>query len=210
MDFLKLRKEMVEHQLIPRGINDKEVLNAFLKVPRELFIPENLRNFAYDDSPVPIGENQTISQPYIVALMTQSLKITKKDKILEIGTGSGYQTAILAEIGCNLFSIEKRSDLAQKAGKVLEELGYKVKIKVGDGTLGWQELNPYDGIIVTAGGPKIPNSLFKQLKEKGRMVIPIGDLYHQELTLIRKFKGKKIIEELGGCRFVNLEGKEGW
>ncbi|MCK9265644.1 protein-L-isoaspartate(D-aspartate) O-methyltransferase [bacterium] len=210
MDFLKLRKEMVDSQLIPRGIRDKNVLNAFLRVPRELFVPKDLRHFAYNDSPVLIGEGQTISQPYIVALMTQALNISKNDKILEIGTGSGYQSAILAEMGCVLYSIEKRSELAQRAEKVLKQLGYNVKIKVGDGTLGWQEFSPYDGIIVTAGGPTMPNSLFNQLREEGRMVIPIGDLHYQELTLIKKVKGKRVIEELGGCRFVNLEGKEGW
>ena len=210
MDFFKLRKEMVDSQLIPRGIRDKNVLNAFLKVPRELFVPEDLRHFAYNDSPVLIGEGQTISQPYIVALMTQALKISKNDKILEIGTGSGYQSTILAEMGCVVYSVEKRSELAQRAEKVLKQLGYDVKIKVGDGTLGWQEFSPYDWIIVTAGGPTMPSSLFNQLREEGRMVIPIGDLHYQELTLIKKVKGKRVVEELGGCRFVNLEGKEGW
>jgi protein-L-isoaspartate(D-aspartate) O-methyltransferase len=142
--------------------------------------------------------------------MTQALKISKNDKILEIGTGSGYQSTILAEMGCVVYSVEKRSELAQRAEKVLKQLGYDVKIKVGDGTLGWQEFSPYDGIIVTAGGPTMPSSLFNQLREEGRMVIPIGDLHYQELTLIKKVKGKRVVEELGGCRFVNLEGKEGW
>ncbi|HNS32734.1 MAG TPA: protein-L-isoaspartate(D-aspartate) O-methyltransferase [bacterium] len=210
MKFAEARKEMVYSQLTPRGITDKNVIRAFLKVPRELFVPYGERSFAYEDGPLSIGAGQTISQPYIVALMTQSLKLKRDEKVLEIGTGSGYQAAILAEMGCLVYSVERYSSLAEKAGTILRELGYEVKIKVGDGTLGWVEFSPFDKIIVTAGGPRIPDSLFAQLKDKGRMVIPVGDLYYQELTLVTRLKGRRKTESLGGCQFVKLHGREGW
>ncbi|MCS7180855.1 MAG: protein-L-isoaspartate(D-aspartate) O-methyltransferase, partial [bacterium] len=171
----------------------------------------NLKDSAYDDCPLPIGEGQTISQPYIVALMTEALKLKEKEKVLEIGTGSGYQAAILAEIGCEVYSVERIETLAKRAEKVLSKLGYKVRIKIGDGTLGWPEFSPYDKIIVTAAGPEIPESLLSQLSEnEGRLIIPIGDRFIQDLILIVK-KGKKIERNnLGGCQFVPLIGKEGW
>ena len=210
MDYEVLRKKMVENQLLPRGIRDENVIRAFLKVPREKFVPENLKKAAYGDSPLSIGNGQTISQPYIVALMTQSLQVKKGEKVLEVGTGSGYQAAILAEIGCNVYSVEGIAALASKAEKILGELGYSMNLKVGDGTLGWEEFSPFEKIIVTAGGPGIPDSLFSQLDEKGRMVIPVGDLYFQELMLVIKTGGVKHVKNLGGCQFVKLYGKEGW
>ena len=210
IDFEKLRRKMVETQLIPRGIKDKKVIEAFLIVPREKFVSENLKEFAYDDTPLPIGEGQTISQPYIVALMTELLQLKGGEKVLEIGTGSGYQSAILSEIGCDVYSVERIPSLATRAGKILQQLGYIVKIKIGDGTLGWEEYAPYDGIIVTAAGPKTPQSLLTQLKEGGRIVMPVGDMYLQELIRITKVKGKFIKENFGGCQFVPLKGKEGW
>jgi len=210
IDFEKLRRKMVETQLIPRGIKDKKVIEAFLIVPREKFVSENLKEFAYDDTPLPIGEGQTISQPYIVALMTELLQLKGGEKVLEIGTGSGYQAAILSEIGCDVYSVERIPSLATRAGKILQQLGYIVKIKIGDGTLGWEEYAPYDGIIVTAAGPRTPQSLLTQLKEGGRIVMPVGDMYLQELIRITKVKGKFIKENFGGCQFVPLKGKEGW
>jgi len=210
IDFEKLRRRMVETQLIPRGIKDKKVIEAFLIVPREKFVSENLKESAYDDTPLPIGGGQTISQPYIVALMTELLQLKGGEKVLEIGTGSGYQSAILSEIGCEVYSVERIPSLATRAGKILQQLGYSVKIKIGDGTLGWEEYAPYDGIIVTAAGPKIPQSLLTQLKEGGRIVMPAGDMYLQELIRITKVKGKFIKESFGGCQFVPLKGKEGW
>jgi len=207
----ELRKKMVEEQIIARGIKDKKVISAFLKVPREEFVPENLKEYAYQDSPLSIGEGQTISQPYIVALMTEALKLKGNEKVLEIGTGSGYQSAILAEIGCEVYSVERIEPLAKKAENVLKKLGYNVKIKIGDGTLGWEEYSPYDRIIVTAAGYEIPNSLLYQLSEnEGRLIMPVGDKFFQDLILVIK-KGKDIKKvNLGGCQFVPLIGKEGW
>ncbi|MCM8803823.1 MAG: protein-L-isoaspartate(D-aspartate) O-methyltransferase, partial [Candidatus Omnitrophica bacterium] len=155
----ELRRKMVEEQIIARGIKDKKVISAFLKIPREEFVPEGLKEYAYDDRPLSIGEGQTISQPYIVALMTESLQLKGNEKVLEIGTGSGYQSAIIAEIGCQVYSVERIEILAERAKNILKKLGYNVKIRVGDGTLGWEEYAPYDRIIVTAAGPEIPKSL---------------------------------------------------
>jgi len=210
MDFEKLRKEMVEFQLKSRGVKGRKVINAFLKVPREKFVSSAQVEYAYDDGPLPIGEGQTISQPYIVALMTEMLNLAGEEKVLEIGTGSGYQSAILAEIGCKIYSVERFSSLAERAQKIFEELGYYVNIKIGDGTLGWEENAPYDGIIVTAAGPKIPSSLISQLKENGKLVMPVGELYTQDLILVTKREGNLVKENFGGCQFVPLKGKEGW
>jgi protein-L-isoaspartate(D-aspartate) O-methyltransferase len=209
-DFTEMRKRMVDVQIAGRGITDKMVLDAFLNVPREKFVPERLREYSYEDGPLSIGEGQTISQPYIVALMTDSLKIEKDMKVLEVGAGSGYQAAILAEMGCKVYSIERIPVLAEKADILLKKLGYAVKINVGDGTLGWEEFAPYDRIIVTAGGPVIPPTLFSQLKENGRMIIPVGDAYIQDLILVTKSRGRMVKENLGGCQFVQLKGAEGW
>jgi len=189
-NFYKERKDMVYNQIMKRGIKDKKVINAMLKVKRHLFVPKNLQKLAYKDSPLPIGENQTISQPYIVALMTELLELKETDKVLEIGTGSGYQAAILAEITGEVYTIEIIPKLKEKAEKLLNELGYKnIKVKLGDGYFGWQEYAPFDCIIITCATKDIPPPLVAQLKEGGRMVLPIGEDY-QELVLIKKVNDK--------------------
>lgn len=212
IDFEKLRIAMVGQQLVPRGISDSKVLDAFSKVPRHEFVPEELKRSAYDDYPLPIGDAQTISQPYMVALMTECLRLKGKEVVLEIGTGSGYQAAILGEIAKIVYSVERFPELAQRADKLLRSLGYSnINIKVGDGTLGWEEFAPYDGIVVTAGAPDIPSSLVKQLKDGGRLVIPLGrDGFGQVLTVVER-AGKSVnISEICACTFVPLVGKEGW
>ncbi len=210
LNFREMRGRMVETQITGRGISNRKVIEAFLSVPREMFVPESMKSFAYEDGPLSIGEGQTVSQPYIVALMTESLNPGSGDKTLEIGTGSGYQSAILAEMGVELYSVERIQVLAEKAGRILKELGYDVRIKVGDGTLGWIEFAPYDRIMVTAGGPDIPASLFAQLKEGGAMVMPVGNTFTQDLLLVKKSCGRMVKENLGGCQFVRLLGAEGW
>lgn len=210
MDYVVLRKRMVEEQLIPRGINDQRVLDAFRKVERHKFIPIELQSTAYADYPVPIGEGQTISQPYIVALMTESLSLTGQEKVLEIGTGSGYQTAILAESAGEVFTIERFDSLAKKAQKMLDELGYKnIKIKVEDGTLGWKQEAPFDRIIVTAASLSIPSPLIEQLKEGGKLIMPLGESFSQVLTLGTKKNGQLEQTQICGCVFVPLVGKFG-
>ncbi|HOJ30725.1 MAG TPA: protein-L-isoaspartate(D-aspartate) O-methyltransferase [bacterium] len=209
-DYERLRKFMVEHQIRARGIKNERVLSAFLKVPREEFVSNQFKSSAYDDCPLPIDYSQTISQPYMVAIMTELTNPEKDDRVLEIGTGSGYQTAILCELGCRVFSVEKIPELAERAKKILEKLGYNANIMVGDGTLGWEQYAPYKIIIVTAGAPDIPQSLIEQLDEGGRIIIPVGTLYSQDLIRAIKKKGKLIQENHGGCQFVPLKGKEGW
>lgn len=209
--FAAARHRMVDEQIMARGIADPRVLAAMRQVPRHLFIPQHLWDQAYNDYPLPIGEDQTISQPYIVALMTEILEIKGTDRILEIGTGSGYQAAILAELAAAVFSIDRVGGLASHAKALLDSLGYaKVRIRVGDGTLGWPEEMPFDGIIVTAGAPKVPRPLVEQLALGGRLVIPVGDTYSQTLTCVRKTKDGPRFEYHGGCRFVRLIGKYGW
>lgn len=205
------RQQMVETQLEPRGINDPTVLNAFLKVPRHEFVPADLQNEAYADYPLPIGKNQTISQPFIVALMTQAAQLKEVDKILEIGTGSGYQAAILAEICEKVYSIERIESLAKRAQEVLRRLHYQnIQIKIGDGSKGWKQYAPYDAIIVTAAGFTVPKSLLQQLEDGGRLIIPLGGLYLQELFRLTK-KGEYLQKEnLGSVRFVPLIGEEGF
>ena len=211
INFDKARELMVEHQIIGSGVRDKRVIAAMRKVPRHMFVNDVYRESAYEDHPLPIGENQTISQPYMVASMTECLALKGDEKVLEIGTGSGYQAAILAELAKEVFTIERVEKLASKAEKILQELGYQnVKVKVGDGTIGWKEFAPYDGIIVTAGAPSVPEPLFQQLKENGRLVIPIGDTLMQTLTIVRKVKGKCEERRLFSCMFVPLVGKYGW
>ena len=196
-----MRKKMVDSQIRSRGIRDERVLEAMEKVPRHFFVEEGLQDQAYSDHPLPIGERQTISQPYIVALMTEALALTGTEKVLEIGTGSGYQAAVLAE-------------LADRARKILYALRYSnVLIKVGDGTQGWSEEAPFDGIIVTAGAPKVPKPLVQQLAVGGRLVIPVGDRYSQNLLRVVRLSedpGDVDEEDLGGCRFVDLIGEHGW
>ncbi len=205
------RGKMVQDQLLARGITSIGVLDAFRKIPRHLFIEDGLIYQAYSDYPLPIAEGQTISQPYIVALMTQNLDARPDDTILEIGTGSGYQTAILAELYNKVYSIERFGTIASKARKLLDGLGYhNVMIMIGDGTKGYAERAPYDGIIVTAAAPSVPGPLMDQLKNNGRLIIPIGDEQVQSLMKITK-QGKAFKEEsLGGCRFVKLVGEYGW
>jgi protein-L-isoaspartate(D-aspartate) O-methyltransferase len=210
-DFALARRKMVQEQLVARGIKDKRVLDAMMKVPRHLFVEEGLWHQAYGDFPLPIGQGQTISQPYIVALMTEALQLTGDDKVLEIGTGSGYQGAILAELTNQVLSIERISSMASKARKVLDELGYaNVLIRVSDGTLGWQEEAPFAGIVVTAGAPEIPPTLMQQLQVGGRLVIPVGDEYSQTLLKVVKQERGYKEEDLGGVRFVKLIGNHGW
>lgn len=202
---------MVETQLLPRGIRQQEVIDAMLTVPRHLFVEEGLREQAYSDFPLPIGGGQTISQPFIVAYMTEQLELTGSEKILEIGTGSGYQAAVLSHLATRIFSVERISDLAARTRKLLDNLHYtNVLIRVGDGTQGWQEHAPYDAIIVTAATPEIPPALMEQLAEGGRLIAPVGPEFTQDLTKITKKRGRIVKESLGGCRFVKLIGKDGW
>jgi protein-L-isoaspartate(D-aspartate) O-methyltransferase len=210
-DWDAQRQTMVEAQLIPRGISDQRALDAMRTVPRHRFVGAGMETSAYGDHALPIGEGQTISQPYMVALMTQALELTGKEKVLEIGTGSGYQTALLATLAEQVFSVERVESLARRAQKVIEEMGYSnVLVKIGDGTIGWSEYEPYDRIIVTAGAPDVPESLIEQLDDPGILVIPVGSQGFQELQIVRKSEGVVRVENAGGCVFVPLLGKEGW
>ncbi|HPS93702.1 MAG TPA: protein-L-isoaspartate(D-aspartate) O-methyltransferase [Deltaproteobacteria bacterium] len=210
-DPVLARRTMVEEQLVSRGIKDQRVLSAFLEVPRHKFVEEYLKYKAYDDYPLSIGYGQTISQPYMVALMTEALAPSPQDKVLEIGTGSGYQAAILSRLCSTVYSIERVSTLASRARKTLDELGYfNIHTRIGDGTFGLPQDAPYDGIIVTAGAPHVPEALIGQLKEDGRLVIPVGDQSIQDLKRITRTKDGIREESLGGCRFVRLIGKNGW
>jgi protein-L-isoaspartate(D-aspartate) O-methyltransferase len=210
-DFNLSRERMVKNQLIARGIKDERVLQAMGKIPRHLFIEDALYGEAYNDHPVPIGEKQTISQPYIVALMTEALELKGDENTLEIGTGSGYQTAILAELSSRVYTIERIKSLLGNARKLLSQLGYdNILFKAFDGTLGWKEYAPFDAIMVTAGAPHVAKPLIDQLADNGRMIIPVGDRYTQELIKVTR-KGKDLEQKsLGGCRFVNLIGAHGW
>lgn len=209
--FLEARKKMVEIQLVARDIKDARVLSVFRKIPRHLFVKESFQNDAYGDFPIPIGDGQTISQPYMVALMTQCLELTGNERILEIGTGSGYQAAVLAELAKEVYSIERYEGLARNAQNTLDQLGYtNIKIKIGDGTEGWTEFAPYNGIIVTAGSPDIPRALKDQLADRGKIVIPVGNLHSQILTVIERVGNKFLEKEVCGCVFVPLVGKYGW
>jgi protein-L-isoaspartate(D-aspartate) O-methyltransferase len=210
-EFHLARKRMVETQIIRRGIRDPAVIRAMSTVPRHLFVEEAFRDQAYGDFPLPIGSGQTISQPYIVALMTSSLRLTGVEKVLEIGTGSGYQTAVLAEIAERVVTVERISSLARKTRRLLEELGYhRVVCHLSDGTLGWKDSAPYDAILVTAGSPDIPTELVEQLADGGRLVIPVGTRRHQVLKRITRDGATKNVEDLGGCVFVPLIGRSGW
>ena len=209
IDFSKAREQMVSRHLAGRGIKDPAVLSVFRRVPRERFVPSEHQGDAYGDFPLPIGFDQTISQPYIVALMIEVLSLTKSDKVLEIGTGSGYQTALLAEIALFVYSVERIPELAQRSREILKELGYNnVTVKVADGTQGLPEHQPYDAVIVSAAADKVPSSLLKQLALNGRMVIPVGNPWEQELILYRNTKSGIVSQNLGGVRFVPLIGKE--
>ena len=210
-DYRHARERMIKNQLIPRGITDKRVLQAMAKVHRHLFIEEAISGEAYSDHPLPIGHKQTISQPYIVALMTQLLKLTGTEKVLEIGTGSGYQTAILAELSKKVYTIERIRSLMEGARYLLNSLDYtNILFKYYDGTLGWQQYAPFDAIIVTAGAPRIPENLVDQLTEGGRMIVPVGEKSSQELIEVIKTKNGYRTVKHGGCRFVDLIGAHGW
>jgi protein-L-isoaspartate(D-aspartate) O-methyltransferase len=205
------RERMVEEQLARRGITDERVLAAMRKVPRHRFVQEALRERAHGDHPLPIGEEQTISQPYIVGLMSSLLELTGREKVLEIGTGSGYQTAVLAELARRVCSIERLPRLAERARAVLESLGYaNTWVRVADGTLGWPDEAPFDRILITAGGPSVPPALFAQLVDGGRMVLPIGDAENQVLTVVENAGGQMRTREAGDCKFVKLVGKYAW
>jgi len=211
MDFEKAREEMIRYQIKGRGIKDKRVLWAMSIVPREKFVLKENEKEAYLDCPLPLGMGQTISQPYMVALMTQCLSLEGSECILEVGTGSGYQAAILSKLAKMVYTVERLKNLADRAEKIFKELEIKnVKVVGGDGTNGLKEYSPYDGIIVTAGAPEIPKSLINQLKERGRIVIPVGNSFSQDLLLGKKEKGKLKIQNYGGCIFVPLLGKYGW
>lgn len=211
IDFPKARFKMVEEQIVARGIKDSRVIAAMKKVPRHLFVEEALQSQAYSDHPLPIGEKQTISQPYMVALMTETMELKGRERVLEIGAGSGYQTAVLAELAQEVYSIERIRPLAIRARKLLYDLGYfNVEIKIFDGTFGWTEKSPFDAILVTAGAPDIPQPLYDQLAMGGRLVIPVGDIAVQDLFRIIKTEGGIKKENLGGCRFVKLIGRYGW
>lgn len=209
-DFEASRQSMVENQLRGRGIRDSRVLEAFLKVPREEFVRARFRNQAYRDSPLPIGENQTISQPYMVAVMTEIARIEPGLRILEIGTGSGYQAAILAELGARVFSVERRPALGEQARRLLQSLGYDVAVHIGDGTLGWPDMAPFDRILVTAGAPDVPAPLVEQLADGGSIVIPVDDGFSQVLSIYRKSSQGLAEERRERCTFVPLIGKFGW
>lgn len=210
-DFQKLRNLMVDTQLIPRGIRDPRVLEAMRKVPRHLFMDESMWYKAYDDMALPVGEGQTISQPYMVAVMTEFLDLKGAEKVLEIGTGSGYQAAILAELSMELYTIERIQSLSQKAGETLRSLGYvNIHLMVGDGTLGWPEAAPFDRILITAGAPEIPEPLIEQLADGGMILAPVGDRFSQQLIRVTKQKGKLLKEYHTPCVFVPLVGEYGW
>jgi len=207
IDYQRLRLEMVSRQIEARGVIDKAVLDAMRTVERHLFVPDSLRRFAYDDYPLPIGEDQTISQPYIVALMTELLRLDKKDKVLEVGTGSGYQAAVLAELVDSVFTIEIIPELGNRADTLLSELGYdNVRVLVGDGFMGWPDHAPYDAIIVTCAPAEIPSPLLEQLNDGGRLVIPVGTSW-QELILATKHDGEISTRSVIPVRFVPMTGK---
>ena len=209
MDFTAARARLVEQ--LSTEIKDKRVLAAMSRIPRELFVPPESRHSAYEDRPLPIGWDQTISQAFIIALMTEALELIGSEKVLEVGTGSGYQAAILAELSRQVVTVERLPALAENAKHVLDSLGYKnIEIHLVEETLGWKSGAPYDAIMVTAGAPNVPNDLLAQLDIGGRMIIPVGSRYVQELCKITKRKGKNMVKNICGCRFVSLIGKGAW
>jgi len=209
IDFEVARAELIEH--LSSEIKDERVLAAMRSIPRELFVPLGSRHLAYEDSPLPIGYDQTISQPFIIALMTEALELTGEEKVLEVGTGSGYQAAILAKLARCVVTTERVPTLAEAAKQVLDSLGFtNVEVHLAEETMGWQREAPYDAIMVTAGAPRVPTDLLAQLAIRGRLVIPVGSRYIQELYKITKGRKKNVIRNLGGCRFVSLIGKGAW
>lgn len=210
-DYRLARERMVKNQLIARGISDKNVLEVMGRIPRHLFMEEALEGEAYNDHPLPIGHKQTISQPYIVALMTEALELKGREKTLEIGTGSGYQTAILSSLSKIVYTVERIRPLLENARSILESQGLgNILFKVNDGTFGWKQFEPFDAIMVTAGAPKIPEPLLKQLSEGGRMIIPVGDRFSQDLIKVTRVQDTFRERNLGSCRFVDLVGVHGW
>jgi protein-L-isoaspartate(D-aspartate) O-methyltransferase len=211
MDYKELRDLMVRTQLIPRGITDRRVLDAMGSVPRHLFVDRSMASYAYEDMALTIGEGQTISQPYMVAIMTQLLELSGVEKVLEVGTGSGYQAAVLAELAKEVFTIERIGSLAEQAAQRFRSLGYdNIHIRTGDGTLGWPDASPFDRIIVTAGSPGIPAPLLQQLAGNGIIVLPAGSQYSQQLIRARKAKSGLQEEYHTPCLFVPLVGEYGW
>ncbi len=211
VDYAIARERMVQEQLISRGISNPRVLEVMRRIPRHLFVEEALASRAYKDYTLPIGEKQTISQPYMVALMTEALELEGMERVLEIGTGSGYQTAILAELAAKVYSIERIKSLADRAQKLLDQLGYyNILIKVGDGSLGWKDEAPFDAIMVTAAAPYVPSPLLEQLGEGGRIVIPVGDAYSQILKKVIKTREYLRELNLASCVFVKLIGEHAW
>jgi protein-L-isoaspartate(D-aspartate) O-methyltransferase len=211
VEFLSARLAMVESQLRRRGIIDKRVLDAMAAVPRHEFVPSELRGRSYEDAPLPIGEGQTISQPYIVAAMTAALRLSSPEKVLEIGTGCGYQAAILSLLAKEVFTVECRASLATSAARRLAQLGYtNVHVHCGDGTLGLPDLAPFDAILVAAAAPSVPPPFQAQLSEEGRLILPVGDTDIQELQFIERRGGAFHVQRLEGCRFVPLVGYHGW
>jgi protein-L-isoaspartate(D-aspartate) O-methyltransferase len=209
LDYAARRRELVTE--IRPDVRDDRVLAAIGRVPREEFVPESARHAAYENHPLPIGQDQTISQPLIIGMMTAALGLTGTEKVLEIGTGSGYQTAILAELAGQVVTVERIAKLQENARTVLNQLGYtNIEFHPAEETLGWEAGAPYDAIMVTAGAPRVPQELVDQLTEGGRMVIPVGPRYNQELYLVRRRGGEAELTELGGCRFVSLIGKNAW
>ena len=205
------RRKMVEDQLIQRGVKDVRILEAMNRIPRHLFVHESLQHRAYGDHPLPIGENQTISHPHTVAAMTEALKLKGREKVLEIGTGSGYQTALLGELCAQVFTIERIRSIALKAQQVLDRLGYmKIVFKVFDGTYGWPDQAPFDAILIAAASPDVPKNLLAQLADNGRLVMPVGGAQNQRLRLVVKEGGRITESEIGECKFVPLVGKYGW
>jgi protein-L-isoaspartate(D-aspartate) O-methyltransferase len=202
------RRTMIDRDLRGRGIKDPRVLSAMETVPRHLFVPENLRLSAYEDRPLPIGEGQTISQPYVVAYMSELLELRGDEKVLEIGTGSGYQAAVLARLAAEVYSIEIIPSLSESAKRVIEQLGFRnVSLKVGDGFFGWEEKAPFDAILLTAAAPKVPPPLWRQLREGGRIIMPLGEPWQtQRLVRVRKVAGKEVVEELKDVLFVPMTG----
>jgi len=209
MDFNTARAKLIKY--LSSEIKDKRVLDVMSRIPREEFVLKEYRHRAYEDRPLPIGWEQTISQPYIIALMTEALELDGSEKVLELGTGSGYQTAILAELSAQVITVERVSPLSESARKVLDKLGYtNIEIYNAGETLGWKQRAPYDAIMVTAGAPAIPDDLLSQMSIGGRMVIPVGSRYTQELCKVTRRKDRNLVEKLGGCRFVALIGKNAW
>ncbi|MCD4740928.1 MAG: protein-L-isoaspartate(D-aspartate) O-methyltransferase [Desulfobacteraceae bacterium] len=209
--FERWRNDMVESQIIARGVTDSSVIKAMKKIPRHLFVSDALVESAYGDHPLPIGEGQTISQPYIIAEMTQALELKGDERVLEIGTGSGYQAAVLAAIVDRVYTIERNNTLFLNTKKLFDKLKYhNIVTKYSDGTLGWDQQSPFDAIIVTAGGEEIPEPLIKQLAPGGKLIMPVGGNFTQELIIVKKTTKGIITKNLGGCRFVKLIGQHGW